>query len=107
MQNHITVLLTGGTMDGIENPGDEKFKKGGTTREYLDSMFMYFSYDVVEVCKKDSREGTDEDREKMLQAIKKAKGDRLLIIHGTFTMAETGQYIKKRFDEIPGKSVLL
>jgi L-asparaginase len=107
MSNHITVILTGGTMDGIENPGDEKYKRGSTTQEYLDAMYMYFPYDVVEVCKKDSREVNDEDRTNMLQVIKQAKGDRILIIHGTFTMSQTGQFLKKHIDQIPNKSVML
>jgi len=43
----------------------------------------------------DSLEMTDEDREKILEACKQADEDRLLITHGTDTMAETARYLAR------------
>ncbi|MFH1012612.1 MAG: asparaginase domain-containing protein [Candidatus Peregrinibacteria bacterium] len=108
MKPNITLLLTGGTMDGIISPGDEaKAKKGSITKEYLDSMYLYFSYDAKRICKKDSRKLTDEDRRDILQAVQKAKSDKILIIHGTFTLEKTSRFLKKHQKTFPGKAVVL
>ena len=56
------------------------------------------------VCQKDSRVLTETDRKKILSACKNSKEDRIVITHGTYTMAETAAYLGKK---IKNKTVVL
>ena len=63
------------------------------------------SYECTSICKRDSLEITDADRQALLAAIKdilfnrKNNGARILVTHGTDTMIETAMYIKKHLHE--------
>ncbi|MBU0727075.1 asparaginase [Patescibacteria group bacterium] len=108
MKEKILILLTGGTMDGVINPGDGKKLTGeSAAKQYLDSLDLHITYEFKQVCTKDSRELTDDDRKDFLEAISKDKTDKVLVTHGTYTMAETGQFLKKHINKIKNKTVIL
>eukprot|EP00039_Didymoeca_costata_P028915 m.22554 g.22554 ORF g.22554 m.22554 type:complete len:182 (+) comp7411_c0_seq1:192-737(+) len=49
----------------------------------------YFT--ATTVCKKDSTDMTDEDRENLVKACSSASQDKIIITHGTSTMVQTGR----------------
>jgi L-asparaginase len=62
---------------------------------YLKSLKNYKDLEFIETIWKDSRDVTDADREKILQLIEKSDAQKVIITHGTFTMADTGKFLKK------------
>lgn len=52
----------------------------------------------TEVGLKDSRQLTDEDREKIRHIIERSKSQKILITHGAWTAADTARYLKKRLN---------
>ncbi len=56
------------------------------------------------ICQKDSRVLTETDRKKILSACKNSKEDRIVITHGTYTMAETAAYLGPK---IKNKTIVL
>ena len=93
---HITFIQTGGTIDkdyprGETNHGYEF----AITRPAVESILPYchalFTYDVVEVTKKDSLDLTDADRETIISAVKNANSERVVITHGTDTMLKSAE----------------
>lgn len=108
MEEKILILLTGGTMDGVINPGDGKKLSGeSAVKEYLNSLDLHSQYECRQICTKDSRELTDDDRKDFLESVKTSDADKILIIHGTFTMSDTGQNLKKNSDSIKSKTIVL
>jgi len=102
----IRIFSTGGTIDDIDT--DRVTDKSRET--HLSSAFKQakISKDILikrkVLMKKDSREITDFDRELIAKECKKCKETRILITHGTFTMAETAAYLGKRISD---KSIVL
>jgi L-asparaginase len=102
-------LSMGGTISGCETdyPQIEKlaqfFPNSVDIGVYFThSMKIPAEYSAKEVCKKDSRSVTDDDRKILLQEIERAykEGVRdFLITHGTFTMPETGVFLLKNLKE--------
>lgn len=52
----------------------------------------------TEVCLKDSRMITDEDRSVMTETIRQSTAIRFLITHGTYTMRQSAQLLAREFD---------
>lgn len=97
----LMIFSTGGTIDDIDV--DNATMRSRET--YLPVAFKQARIsDEVAVkrkilMKKDSREITDSDRELISNECKKCKEDRILITHGTFTMADTASYLGKRISD--------
>ena len=102
-------LSMGGTISGCETDYPQienlaQFFPNSVDIEvyFTHSMKIPAEYSAKEVCKKDSRSITDDDRKVLLQEIEKAyKEDvrNFLITHGTFTMPETGRFLVKNLPE--------
>lgn len=105
----IHIIMTGGTIDSIWNGVQdnivvashsilpEYFTELGRNLKFYDQM--KFS----EVCMKDSRSLTNEDRQKIVKVIEESEVKKIIITHGTYTMSETARYIKnhlKRKDQV-------
>jgi L-asparaginase len=58
------------------------------------------------VCFKDSRNITDDDREKILATILASSHNLFLITHGTFTMGESAEYFYSRIAKLSGKTIV-
>ena len=110
MKNKILHISTGGTISGYENdyPQIEKLSHFFTNAVdvgmyFKKSMQVYADYSMKEVCKKDSRTISDNDRKNIMKEIEKAyKGGGVrsfLITHGTFTMPDTGIFLIKKLSE--------
>ena len=95
----ITILTTGGTIDKTFNEFDGTLRNKRTVLdEILGSLRLPDLFiRHLEVMHRDSLEMTDEDREKILNAVKEALpiSDAIIILHGTDTLSKTGEYIYK------------
>ncbi len=93
--NEIFFIATGGTFDratretGV-SPKDSILKK------YLEKEIKpHFKFSVAVPFLKDSRDITDADLKKLSKIINESSAHKIVIIHGTCTMAETGLYLKE------------
>lgn len=91
----IHIILTGGTIDsktkGLER--DILFEQS-VIPEYLESLKLHQNFEFTELFMKDSRDITNADREAILKAIEESGSNKIIITHGTFTMADTAKFIK-------------
>lgn len=109
MNMHITFIQTGGTIDKDYPRSDDhhgyEFKIGQpAVKAILPFCHALFTYDIVEAIKKDSLDMTDKDRQKIADIVKKASSDKIVITHGTDTMARTAEAIQ---DAAKEKTVVL
>ena len=92
----IAFIQTGGTIDK-DYP---KVTKGWAFEiaepafnRVLEKLNPSFSFNSYELLKKDSQEITLEDREKLKSLCESISEDKIIITHGTDTMAETVKYL--------------
>lgn len=60
------------------------------------SLKFSFEIEFSEICMKDSRTLTDEDRKKALEAIEKSDAKKVIITHGMYTMPDIARYLKAK-----------
>ncbi|SFR81516.1 L-asparaginase [Marinobacter daqiaonensis] len=100
----IHLFTTGGTIDKIYHDANSEFAVGDSLLpELLEEANVAAQWQLTELCRKDSLELTDDDRERVRQAVINCPEDRILITHGTDTMAETARALTG----IAGKTVVL
>lgn len=107
----VTFLFTGGTIDSYYDvnkclpiPFTES-----QIPEYVDkSLFLdeQVKLNYVQICSKDSRDVSDEDRRKLCEAIDASSASRFVITHGTFTMFETANYLREHLRRSDVKIVI-
>ncbi len=103
MAEKIKIVTTGGTIDKVYFDALSDYQVGEPTiGQILEEANVGLEYSIEKVCKKDSLELTDEDREAIARAVRSAKENRILITHGTDTMIKTAQFLKS----IPGKTIV-
>jgi L-asparaginase len=105
---HITFIQAGGTIDkdyprGETDHGYEFHIGEPAVRSILPTVHGLFSYDIVEVVKKDSLDIDEEDRKKIYDAVKNSAADKVVITHGTDTIGKTAEYL----DSLSGKTIVL
>lgn len=108
INSYVHILTMGGTIDK-----DYPKLLGGYAFEYgeeaaatriLTHSNLGITYDVTSVCKKDSLEMTNDDRDLLCQAIRRilahrphgSSAARIVITHGTDSMIETARYVHMR-----------
>lgn len=89
-RSKILVFTTGGTIDksyfdGLSQYQFDRSKIG----ELIRNASVSLPFEVVELMAKDSLELTGDDRARIGEAVNSADADRIIITHGTDTMAET------------------
>jgi len=90
----IALLITGGTFDKEYNELDgELFFKTTHVPEMLDMGRSFVNTRVDTLMMKDSLLMTDEDRQVIANACKKAKETAIVITHGTDTMEDTARFL--------------
>lgn len=100
MTNNQTIhfILTGGTMDshysGIKDTAVTNSKT--VIPDFIQSLKLYEKTIFTEVCMKDSRDLTKVDLQNILNSIEKSKCKKIIIIHGTYTMADTARFLKAK-----------
>lgn len=90
----LLVLTTGGTLDKVYFDALSEFQVGDpVAADILTAMNVNFEFEIKEICRKDSLELTDEDRENLKAAIAASDADYVLITHGTDTMVDSANFI--------------
>lgn len=90
----IQIFTTGGTIDKVYFDANSEFEIGESlVPELLAESNIHQGYNLQELLRKDSLEMTDEDRAAVLAAVTACDDNRILITHGTDTMADTAQVL--------------
>lgn len=96
----IRVLITGGTFDKEYNElNGSLYFKDTHVREMLSLGRCDLDLEVRVMMMIDSTEMTDVDRELILKSCTDASDERVVITHGTDTMAETARFLGERVND--------
>lgn len=88
----IRIFTTGGTIDKVYFDANSEFEIGESlVPELLAESNIHKGYSLQGLLRKDSLEMTDRDRGLVLEAVTACDSSRVLITHGTDTMAATAQ----------------
>ena len=102
--NAIRIFTVGGTIDKIYFDARSTYEVGPPNiSEILSQLSLNLEFTVTSLMQKDSLDMTDEDRALILQHVKQAKEDRIVITHGTDTMVATAN----KLGSIKNKTVVL
>ncbi len=109
---HVTLITTGGTIEKTYNEAAGALENGQSiVRRMLRRLRLEdTSINIIELMSKDSLLMTDEDRGRVVQAVRAAGGTPelatectgLVILHGTDTLANTGERI---YRDVPAPRV--
>ncbi len=103
MINELLVITTGGTIDKVYFDANSHYEVGDpVVVPILNSMNLKMVIAQKEICRKDSLDMTDEDREQIRQAVLNSSATHILITHGTDTMAKTATALS----DIPNKVIV-
>ena len=106
----IAILTTGGTIEKTYNESDGTLANVGSVLHHILGSLRHYGLDIrhVPVMSKDSLDVDHTDRQTILYAIKAAMphNDAIIIIHGTDTLAKTGEYLQANLSDIE-KPVIL
>lgn len=102
--NAVRVITTGGTIDKIYFDARSQFEVGDPVIGHvLEEALVSIPWTVQSLMQKDSLEINDEDRVRIRDAVLSAPESRILITHGTDTMAATAEAI----GDTEGRTVVL
>lgn len=100
----LQIFTTGGTIDKVYFDALSEFQVGESPLDaILREANVDLDYALTSLMKKDSLEITDADRAEIFSAVSACPASRILITHGTDTMAETARALM----DIPGKTIVL
>ncbi|MEO1303667.1 MAG: asparaginase domain-containing protein [Pseudomonadota bacterium] len=98
------IFTTGGTIDKVYFDALSEFQVGESALDaILREANVAIDYQLTSLMKKDSLELTEADRTAIYEAVSACTETRVLITHGTDTMAQTAE----RMSEIEGKTIVL
>lgn len=102
----VTIFTTGGTFDKIYFDAKSEFHIGDTqVNPILEEGNVTLKYQVESVFRKDSLDVTDEDRRNLCEKVAACSSERIIITHGTDTMADTAKLLASY--DIAGKTIVL
>ena len=108
MRGMLRVFTTGGTIDKVYFDALSEYQVGEpAAMSVFKANRVDLPYEVTPLLRKDSLELTDEDRELICRAVQQATEDKILVTHGTDTMAITAQALQRALIDQPHKSVVL
>jgi L-asparaginase len=106
----VAILTTGGTIEKVYHENDGTLRNVGSVLHNILARMRLpeLVWKHVPVMSKDSTEMTDEDRRIILQAVRLAlmTDDAVLVVHGTDTLALTGEAIHAELSPLPKPVVL-
>lgn len=92
---HLHVFTTGGTIDKVYFDAASTYEVGDPQiTEILRNAGVAFDWTVETLLRKDSLDLTEEDRVRIAKAVHDCPGTRILVTHGTDTMAETARVVQ-------------
>jgi L-asparaginase len=101
MLQHLTIVTTGGTIDKIYFDDKSTFQIGAPQiGEILTALGVAFTFDVVDLMRKDSLHLTDDDRELIKRTIAAQPHRHVLVTHGSDTMVETARVLQGLSDKV-------
>ncbi|WP_178946189.1 asparaginase domain-containing protein [Kocuria sp. TGY1127_2] len=103
----VLVLTTGGTIDKFYSVAGELEIDKPTIGAILDQAATNVETEIRPVVAIDSLDMTDEHREQLVEALADAQERRIVITHGTDTMPETADYLRRSPAAIEGKTIVL
>jgi len=94
----VAILTTGGTIEKTYNESDGTLANVGSVLHHILGSLRHYELDIrhIPVMSTDSLNLNDADRQTILYAIKAAvsQTDAVIVVHGTDTLAETGEYLQ-------------
>lgn len=105
IRNHVHILKMGGTIEFFDPAYDAINKKlmklDSSIESYLHNLIKpHFNFSTESVVEKDSRDITQEDRDKLSKVISVTPHKNIIITHGTFTMIDTAKFLEEQsFDD--------
>ena len=95
MNEACLIITTGGTIDKIYYDALSDYSVGESeVPRLLAHGHVSIQWEVVSLMRKDSLELTDADRRLIRRTVENTEYRRILITHGTDTMAVTGQFLR-------------
>lgn len=106
----IQFVITGGTIDSSWFPAKDTtiVNSESGIEKYINKFIspkIEISYKTISM--KDSRDINDDIRCEILNFIKNSYDKNFIITHGTYTMVETGMFLKKHEKELSDKVIVL
>ncbi|HXH03483.1 MAG TPA: asparaginase domain-containing protein [Candidatus Competibacteraceae bacterium] len=96
----IQIFTVGGTIDKIYFDAKSEYEVGEPNIDWvLGQLNVGFQYAITSLMRKDSLDMDDEDRRQVLAAVQACPLERILITHGTDTMADTGRVLSAVTDK--------
>ncbi|RDE22605.1 asparaginase [Motiliproteus coralliicola] len=111
LNSRFHLIATGGTIDSYYNVDSctpECFEES-VLPHYLQqhAMLSRQSFQFTQLCMKDSRDISPQDREAMVERICSSPERSIVLTHGSFTVFETARYIADRQGSFTDKTVIL
>lgn len=92
MKPQIAILTTGGTIDKVYFDANSEFQVGEPQIvEIFKESNINLDFELKPILRKDSLEITEEDRQQIREHVLSCSHNRILITHGTDTMADTAR----------------
>ncbi len=100
----IEIFTTGGTIDKVYFDALSEYQIGpAAIPDLLQENNVFVAHRVTQLMRKDSLDLTEDDRKVIRDAVVASTADKILITHGTDTMAQTGRALA----DIAGKTIVL
>ncbi|WP_141732594.1 asparaginase domain-containing protein [Oligoflexus tunisiensis] len=101
MADRIRIITTGGTIDKVYFDALSEYQVGEPAiAQILEEANVALKYEVQQICRKDSLDLTDADRDAIHEAVARSPERRILITHGTDTMIQTAQRLSSIQDAV-------
>ncbi|MFA5021740.1 MAG: asparaginase domain-containing protein [Patescibacteria group bacterium] len=97
MNEKLHFIITGGTIDSYYDPIKETAVPSDHSYipKFIPILKLYETCIFTELFMKDSRNINSLDRKMILSTVAKSKADRIIITHGSYTVADTAKYLSK------------
>ncbi|MBI2675873.1 MAG: asparaginase [Candidatus Aenigmarchaeota archaeon] len=98
MKETVHFIITGGTIDSYYEGSKDTVvtNEKSVIPQFIKSLKLYSECAFTVVCMKDSRESAMKDLQAVYEQIRKSPHKRIIITHGTYTMPDTGRFLKER-----------
>ncbi len=106
----ILILITGGTLDKVHDTATEALIFDPSGESHITELLRIGRGHLPRqqvIMMKDSLAMTEDDRAQILDVVKAAPENHIVITHGTGTMAQTARYLEAALDEACKKTIVL